>query len=118
MIYHILRIIAYLLTFVALNLIFAPNFILLFQPICNRDVWWIGDNPYENQNTPLKRMCSGGWVNLTGTNLTGIMKTMKFSYHSDSTDDISELEDIISRVNFTYTITSKPDVRNMFEYTP
>ena len=87
----------------------AQNF-QFFQPMCN-EVWLYGnDNPYENQNTALKQMCGGGMVNMTGTNLMGIMEAMKFAFHSALSKDLSNLEEMISRANFTYTMTSSDHV--------
>ena len=63
---------------------------------------------YTNQgyiNTKYQ-LCGGGMVNITGTNLTGIMKTMKFAFHSQTSQDIEELREKISNENFPYTLTT------------
>ena len=49
-------------------------------------------------------MCGGGMVNMTGRNLSGIMKTMKFALHSSTKKDFQNLQDLVSALNFTYTI--------------
>ena len=51
-------------------------------------------------------MCGGGMVNMTGSNLTGIMETMKFAYHATSYDDFLNLKNQISSANFTYKMST------------
>ena len=69
-----------------------------------------GKNPYNLEQNCLTQICSGGWVNTTGTNLTGIMETMKYAYHSVLTEDLESLKEMISRANFTYTMSSTHEV--------
>ena len=45
-------------------------------------------------------------VNMTGSNLTGIMETMKFAYHATSYDDFLNLKNQISSANFTYKMST------------
>ena len=87
----------------------SGNQCLFFQPLCS-DIWWDDKNPYNLEQNCLTQICSGGWVNTTGTNLTGIMETMKYAYHSVSTEDLESLKEMISRANFTYTIHSTTNV--------
>ena len=47
---------------------------------------------------------------MTGTNLTAIMETMKFAFHSTTYKDMVYLWDTISKANFTYTISSSMDM--------
>ena len=48
-------------------------------------------------------MCAGGMVNMTGTDLIGIMKAMKFAYHLTSFDkDFIDLQKQISKANVSY----------------
>ena len=49
-------------------------------------------------------MRGGGMANMTSTNLSGIMKTMKFALHSSTKKDFQDLQDLVSNLNFTYTI--------------
>ena len=45
-------------------------------------------------------------VNMTGSNLTGIMETMKFAYHATSYNDFLNLKSQISTSNFTYKMST------------
>ena len=78
----------------------------MFQPNCE-ETWMENNNPYTaDQDLPLNRFCSGGMVNMTGTNITGIMETMKFAFHLTLVSDLLKLEKMISKANFTYTMKS------------
>ena len=55
-------------------------------------------------------------VNMTGTNLTGIMETMKFAFHAAMSKDLLELEEKISRVNITYAIIPSQGVIKIFTW--
>ena len=72
-----------------------------FQPLCTK-IWLDGENPYSsNQDTPLKKFCSGGMVNITGTNLSGIMKTMNYALHSATHQDFDSFtENVIKATCF------------------
>ena len=43
---------------------------------------------------------------MTGSNLTGIMETMKFAYHATSYNDFLNLKNQISSANFTYKMST------------
>ena len=78
----------------------------MFQPSCG-ETWMENTNPYTaNQNKPLNRFCGGGMVNMTGANITGIMETMKFAFHSTLSSDLSKLQEMVLRANFTYIMES------------
>ena len=80
--------------------------------MCNQ--LWIDGNPYTAYRNEcpsgyicsLVQLCSGGLTNITGSNLFGIMETMKFAYHSAVFNDFLKLQDKIMQANFTYTLTS------------
>ena len=69
------------------------------------------DNPYTLYRKPcpnayvcsLIQMCTGGMVNMTGIDLIGIIKVMKFAYHLTSFEkDFMELQEQISKSNISY----------------
>ena len=79
--------------------------------MCNDDFWWRGKNPYTmDQEVPLNQVCGGGIVNITGNNMNGIMKVMKFAYHLADASDFKELNDKILKANYTYSLTSSTNV--------
>ena len=71
------------------------------------EIWIDGENPYcSNHETSRTRFCSGGMVNITGTNLSGIMKTMNFAFHSATDKDFDGCTENIFKANITYTPSS------------
>ena len=71
------------------------------------ELWYDGENPYcSNHETSRTRFCSGGMVNITGTNLSGIMKTMNFAFHSANDKDFDGFTENIFKANITYTQSS------------
>ena len=67
-------------------------------------IWLDGENPYNgDQDTHLKHFCSGGMVNITGTNLSGIMKTMNYALHSATYKDFEGFTENVIKANITYT---------------
>ena len=71
------------------------------------ELWFYGENPYcPRQETTLNHFCSGGMVNLTGTNLSGIMKTMNYAFHSATDKDFDGFTENIFKANITYTQSS------------
>ena len=75
------------------------------------------ENPYTAKRTNCPgficsntQICGGGLTNVTGTNLTGIMETMKFAYQLAVFNDYVKLQERIVRTNFTYTLAFQNDV--------
>ena len=88
--------------------------------MCTLDghIWSYDKNPYVSEHPTCppelicsnNQMCGGGMVNMTGTNLTGIMEAMKFASHSTAYKDFLSLREKVSKSNFTYTVRSSMDI--------
>ena len=81
------------------------------QPVCS-SLWWMRGNPYTLVQEGKKcypyvcsqyELCGGGLVNMTGTNLKGILEIMKFAFHYAAPSDFMRLQDKIVEANLTYS---------------